>query len=111
MELLSLSIRRLRESDYEESVLLREEVIKLLADRRVGDNPDFNLSNSPANELFRVVNTTWPEQYVFLPLDDPLFSTGREPHSVSGDIFVSAPKDQYAAVLLSPLAHREFVGD
>jgi hypothetical protein len=171
VELLSIPIRRLRQSDYDESVRLREEVIKLLADRRVGGNPggclinfgqthaqksglwgtegiewlgdylahrspissdstmaiwvsaayivatpgsgnqDFDLANSPANELFHVMNTTWPEQNVFLLLDDPLFSTGRVPLNVSGDIFVSAPKDQYDAVLLLPLAQRDFVGD
>lgn len=171
IELLSLPIRTLRESDYDESVRLREEVIKMLADRRVnanpgrtlinfgsthaqksglwgtegiewlGDylvhrspvsrdaamsvwvsaayivaspgsgNPDFDLSDFPANELLRVMHETWPEKYVFLPLDDPTFSTGRVPLNVFGDIYVSAPKHQYDAVLLIPLAHRDFVGD
>ena len=121
-------VRSLRESDYDESVRLREEAIKLLADRRIGSNPggtlinignthaqkeglwgtegiewlgyymahrspvskgstmalsvpaayivsvpgsgnsDFDLSASPANELFHVMHETWPEERVFLPL-------------------------------------------
>jgi hypothetical protein len=171
VELLSIPVRAFRESDYDESVRLREEAIKLLADRRVSENPggtlinfgqthaqksvlfgtegiewlgdylvhssavtrdatmavwvsaayilatpgsgdpDFNLSDSPKNELLRVMNETWTEKKVFLPLEDPIFSTGRVPLNVSGDIYVSAPKDHYDAVLLLPLAHRDFVGD
>ncbi len=74
-------------------------------------NPDFDLSESPTNELLRVMNETWPERYVFLALDDPIFSTGRVPLNVSGDTYVSAPKDHYDAILLLPLAYRDFVGD
>ena len=171
VELASVLIRSLRENDYEESVRLREEVIKSLADRRIssnpggtlinlgnthaqkeglwgtegiewlGDylvhrspvskgstmalsvsaaymvsvpgsgNPDFELSASPANELFRVMHETWPEERVFLPLDDPLFSTGRVPLNISGEIYVGAPKRQFDAIILVPRAHRDFVGD
>jgi hypothetical protein len=171
VELLSVPVRSLRESDYERSVRLREDAIKLLADRRISNNPggtlinignthaqkeglwgtegvewlgaylahrspvskgstmaltvvaayivsdpgsgssDFDLSTSPANELFRVINETWPEERVFLPLDDPLFSTGRVPLNMSGDIYVSTPKRQFDAIILLPLAHRDFVGD
>lgn len=171
VEVLSVPIRSLRESDYDESVRLREEAIKLLADRRIGSNPggtlinignthaqkeglfgtegiewlgdylahkspvskestivlsvpaayivsvsgsgssDFDLSASPPNELFRVMNETWPEEQVFLPLDDPLFSTGRVPLNISGDIYVSAPNRQFDGIILLPLAHRDFVGD
>ncbi|MGD2162142.1 MAG: hypothetical protein PVG04_03550 [Anaerolineales bacterium] len=171
VELLSIPVRTLRESDYDKSVRLREEVIKLLADRRVSEspggtlinfgqthaqksglfgtegiewlgdylvdsspvsggrtmaiwvsaahivvtpgsgNPDFDLSDSPRNELLRVMNEPWPEQYVFLPLEDPLFGNGRIPLNVAGDLYVSAPKNHYDAVLLMPLAHRDFVGD
>ena len=171
VELRSLPIRAIRESDYDESARLREEVTKWLVDRRIsgnpggtlinygsthaqkeglwgtdgiewlGDylvhkspttrgsaitlwvaaahivstpgsgNPDAALSVSPTNELLRVMSQTWPEQSVFLPLDDPLFATGRVPVNVSGDIHVSAPQRHYDAVLLLPLAHRDFVGD
>jgi hypothetical protein len=44
-------------------------------------------------------------------LDDPLLSTGRIPLNMSGDIYVSAPKRQFDAVILLPVAHRDFVGD
>jgi len=171
VEDLSVPIRSLRDSDYDESVRLREEAIKLLADRRIGGNPggtlinignthaqkeglfgtegiewlgdylahrspvgsestivlsvpaayivsvpgngssDFDLSAFPANELFRVMSETWPDERVFLLLDDPLFSTGRVPLNISGDIYVTAPKRQFDAIILLPLAHRDFVGD
>jgi hypothetical protein len=156
----------MRESDYDESVRLREEAIKWLADRRIegtphgtlinmgsthaqkerlwgtediewlgdylvhrspategsvfvlwvpaahvvstpgSDIPDYDLEASPKNELLRVMNQTWPDQLVFLPLDDPLFSEGRIPLNSSGEIYVGAPKRHYDAILLLPLAHR-----
>ena len=74
-------------------------------------NPDFDLSASSSNELLRVMNGTWPEKRVFLPLDDPLFSTGRVPLNMSGDIYVTAPRRHFDAIFLLPTAHRDFVGD
>ncbi len=171
VELGSVPIRSLRESDYEKSVRLREEAIKWLVDRRVDGNEagtlinignthaqkrglwgtegiewlgdylvhrslvgkgstvvllvsaahilpvpgsgdsEFDLSASPANELLRVMNETWPEAHVFLSLDDPLFGTGRVPLNISGDVYVSAPRKHFDAIMLLPLAHRDFVGD
>lgn len=171
VELLSLPVRCLRDSDYDESARLREEAIKLLADRRIDGNPggtlinigtthaqkeglwgtqgiewlggylahrspvskgstmalcvpaacivsvrgsgdkDVDLSASPANELFRVMNESWPEERVFLPLDDPLFASARVSLNVSGVIYVGAPQQQFDAIMLLPLAHRDFVGD
>lgn len=73
--------------------------------------PDFDLSASPPNELLRVIHETWPDETIFLPLDDPLFSSSRIPINVSGEIFVSAPAQQFDGVLLLPVAHRDFVGD
>jgi hypothetical protein len=67
--------------------------------------PDSDLSASPENELLRVMNETWPDRIVFLPLDDPLFSSGRIPMNF-GDISVGAPKRHYDAFVLLPLAHR-----
>jgi hypothetical protein len=61
---------------------------------------------SPANELFRVMFETWPEQTVFLPLDDPLFAADGVPMNFEGTIYVTAPKTQYDAVLQYALAHR-----
>ncbi|MEJ2735698.1 MAG: hypothetical protein P8189_19405 [Anaerolineae bacterium] len=68
-------------------------------------NPDSDLGASPENELLRVMNQTWPDQIVFLPLDDPLFNSGRIPMNF-GEIYVGAPKRHYDAFILLPLAHR-----
>jgi hypothetical protein len=165
VEISSLQIRALRERDYDESVRLREGVMKRLADRRlrgcrdgtvinVGGNhaqkrrlkgtrqewlgdylvhrspatggsvivlavtaaeirsvagsgiPDFDLSASPKNELFRVMNRTWPDQVVFLPLDDPVFAEDGIPMNFEGIIYVGAPKRHYDVFLQLPLAHR-----
>jgi hypothetical protein len=171
VELRSIAVRDLRESDYDESVRLREQTIKWLSDRRIAENPggtlinfgsthaqktdlvgteniewlgdylvhrspvasgstisllvapshivsvpgsnvpDFDLSASPANELLRVVGPAWPDKIVFMPLDDALFHAGRVPVNFSGEIYVSAPQTQYDALILLPIAHRDFVGD
>jgi hypothetical protein len=171
VELRSVSIRAIRESNYDESVRQREDAIKWLADRRIngtpngtlinfgnthaqkeaiigtediewlGDylvhesevtggsaialwvaatriesdtesvNPEFDLTASPENELLRIISETQPGEIVFLPLDDPLFSDGRVPVNFSGDIYVNTPKRQYDALVLLPVAHRDFVGD
>jgi hypothetical protein len=68
--------------------------------------PDSDLTVSPENELFRVMNETWPDRIVFLPADDRLFSSGRVPMNFEGAIYVSAPKRQYDVFVLLPLAHR-----
>jgi hypothetical protein len=171
VELRAIPIRAIRDSDYDESVRLREETIKWLADRRIGsspsgvvinfgnthaqkeglwgtegvewlgdylvhkspaaggsiialwvapsqivselgsETPNFDLAASPKNELLRVTSQTWPEQNVFLPLDDPLLGSGRIPVNMSGEIFVGAPQEQYDGLFLLPIAHRDFVGD
>jgi hypothetical protein len=164
VELTSVPIRAIRESNYDKSVRLREDAIKQLVDSRLQDlphgtlinfgsthaqkerlrgtevewlgdylvhksqaadgsvivlevsaahiipvpgsgNPDSDLAASPENELFRVMNQTWPNQIVFLPLDDPLFSSGRIPMNF-GDIHVGAPKRHYDVFVLLPQAHR-----
>jgi hypothetical protein len=74
-------------------------------------NSDIDLAASPVNELFRMVNKTWSEERFFLRLDDPLFSNERAPIDLSGEIYVSAPKRQFDAIMLIPLAHRDFAGD
>lgn len=68
--------------------------------------PDYDLEASPENEIFRLMNETWPDQIVFLPVDDPLFLTGRVPMNFEGTIYVGAPKQYYDVFLLLPLAHR-----
>jgi hypothetical protein len=164
VELASVPIRAIRESNYDKSVRLREDAIKRLVDSRLQDlphgtlinfgsthaqkerlrgtdiewlgdylvhksqvadgsvivleisaahiipvpgsgDPESDLAASPENELLRVINQTWPDQIVFLPLDDPLFSSGRIPMNF-GDIYVGAPKRHYDAVVLLPQAQR-----
>jgi hypothetical protein len=71
------------------------------------DIPDFNLLDaSPENELFRIISENWPEQYVFLPFDDPLFAEGNIRMNYEGKIYVTHPKHHYDAVVLLPIAHR-----
>ncbi|MGW8319308.1 MAG: hypothetical protein ACWGPS_08690 [Candidatus Promineifilaceae bacterium] len=75
------------------------------------DIPDGDLEASPENELLRVMNQAWPNQIVFLPLDDSLFGHGRVPINASGEILVGTPKRHYDMVALLPLAHRDEVDD
>jgi hypothetical protein len=60
---------------------------------------------SPENELFRVMHETWPDQIVFLPLDDSVFLEGVA-MNFEEVIHVGAPKRIYDAFILLPLAHR-----
>ncbi len=69
--------------------------------------PDYDLSASPENELFRAMNDTWGDQIVFLPVDDPLFSKMRVPINSESTIYVGAPKRHFDAFILLPVAHRE----
>jgi hypothetical protein len=74
--------------------------------------PDFDLLVAPPeNEILRVMNHTLPGSFVFLPLDDPLFSEGRIPINSMGEIYVTAPKRHYDAYLLLPIAQREYLSD
>lgn len=68
--------------------------------------PDYELSSSPANELFLAMNSAYPDRLVLLPVDDPLFSEGRVPMNFEDTIYVGAPKRQYDLFLLLPVAHR-----
>ena len=68
--------------------------------------PDYDLSASPDNELWRVMNRRWPQQIVFLPLDDPIFSSQGVVMNFEGSIRVGYPKRHYDALLLLPVAHR-----
>lgn len=68
---------------------------------------DFDLLDASSdNELFRLMHETWPGETVFLALDDPLFSAGGIVVNFEGDLYVSALKEQYDAVLLYPEAHQ-----
>lgn len=71
-----------------------------------GGVTEFDLRASPENELFRLMNETWPDQIVFLPLDDPIFQTGAVPMNSEGEIYVGSPKRHYDVSVLLPLARR-----
>jgi len=64
------------------------------------------LESSPPNELFRMMAETWPDRTVFLPLDDPLFSTQGVRVNYEETIYLCALKEHYDAVLQYGLAHR-----
>ena len=61
---------------------------------------------SPANELFLLMNESWPDYTVFLPLDDPVFVEGGVPVNFEEKIRVCALKEQYDVIVVMPLAHR-----
>lgn len=71
-----------------------------------GTLADYDLRDSPENELWRVMNETWPDQIVFLPLDDPVFEAGGVRMNFEGKIHVGAAKRHYDVFVLLPLAHR-----
>lgn len=84
-------------------------VISVGAARIVGASgaPLFDIMNaSPANELWRTMHEAWPNESVFLPLDDPIFLHGGIPVNYEDEIFVTPLKKAYDALLLFPLAHR-----
>jgi hypothetical protein len=64
------------------------------------------MTASPADELWRVMHETRPDQNSFLPLDDVLFSTGMVPMNFDGTIYNGAPKDFYDAFILLQLGHK-----
>ena len=53
------------------------------------------------------MNETWPDRIVFLPVDDPVFSSGGVPMNFEGEIYFDSPKRVYDVFVLLPLAHRE----
>ena len=60
---------------------------------------------SPPNEIFRVMNETWPAHIVYLPLDDPTFMAGGVLMNFEGEIYKGAPKLHYDVFLQYPVAH------
>jgi hypothetical protein len=60
---------------------------------------------SPPNELWRLMNETWPGQTVVLPLDDPVFRDGGVVMNFEGTLYTGAPKRHYDALLQYPMAH------
>ena len=63
-------------------------------------------SASPDNELLRVMAEKWPDQTVFLPLDDPLFEDRRVAYNSEDVIYATSLGEQYDALIQYGLAHR-----
>lgn len=165
VELMSIPIREIRESNYDKSVRMREDAMKQIANSRLenykygtlinvgsthaqkerlwgtkiewlGDYlvhksqiiegsvivlwvtpahivsppeseiPEYDLSASPENELLRLMNITWPEQIVFLSVDDPMFSCKKVPINSDSTIYIANPKRIFDVFVLLPIAHR-----
>ena len=70
-----------------------------------GDAVDVQ-DTSPEGELFRLIAETWPGATVFLPLDDPVFSTERVPVGYEETVYNTSLAAHYDAVLQYGLAHR-----
>jgi len=64
------------------------------------------MSESPGNELWRLMHEAWPDRIAFLPLDDPVFGTGGVLMNFDGTVYSGAPKAHYDALVLLPLSHR-----
>jgi len=63
-------------------------------------------SKSPANELLRVMAETWPDENVFLPLDDALFADRTVAFNSEDVIYITALKNQFDAVIQYGSANR-----
>ena len=67
---------------------------------------DILASASPEHEILRMMAETWPNQTVFLPLDDPIFVDGRVAYNSEDVIYASPLREQYDALIQYGLAHR-----
>jgi hypothetical protein len=67
---------------------------------------DIMASASPENEILRVMAETWPNQTVFLPLDDPLFVDRKVAYNSEDVIYVSSLGEQFDALIQYGIAHR-----
>ena len=167
VEEVSIDIREQRKDDDNAAARSRENLIKELVDRRVGEDPSGTVVNigghhaqkshlmgtkqqwlgdylahespvvkgsvlvigftsartvlepgaggtpfdvlesaSPENEILRLVAETWPQQTVFLPLDDPLFVNQRVAYNSEDVIYATQLGEQYDALIQYGLAHR-----
>ncbi|MFC2159406.1 hypothetical protein ACFLQS_01670 [Actinomycetota bacterium] len=68
--------------------------------------PDYDLSTSPENELLSLMSQTWPDQVIFLPTDDPMFSNRKIPINSESEIYLVPPKRYFDIYVLLPIAHR-----
>ena len=67
-------------------------------------------SESPSNELRRVMAEAWPEQTVFLPLEDPMFRERTVAYNSEDMIHVAALQEQFDAIVQYGIANRMPVG-
>jgi len=63
-------------------------------------------SSSPDNEILLTMAETWPQQTVFLPLDDPLFGDRTVAHNSEDIIYVTSLSQQFDGIIQYGLAHR-----
>ena len=167
VEAVSINIREQRKDDDNGAARSREDLIKKLVDRRIGEDPggtvinigghhaqkshlmgteqqwlgdylahespivdgsvlvvefasartelepgaggapfDILNSESPENEILRLVAETWPDQTVFLPLDDPLFLEHRVAYNSEDVIYRTPLGEQFDALIQYGVAHR-----
>lgn len=165
VESISINIRANRDSRYDQTTRDREDVIRMLADRRldgygpgslvsvgnthaqksplmgtsgvewlgdylahhspmtagevfvmavtparilsISNSETYNvMDKSPAEELWRTMHETWPDQVSFLPFDDAIFGTAAMPMNFDGSIYRGVPKNHYDAFVLLPLGHQ-----
>jgi hypothetical protein len=85
-------------------IVLVETAARIIPDSN-SEIAGYDLSASPDNELFRLMHEEWPDQIVFLPVDDPIF-LDEVLMNFEGTIYSGAPKKTYDVFLLLPLAHR-----
>ncbi len=79
---------------------------RTVLERGAGGTPFDVRDTSPDDELYRVMAETYPDQTVFLPLDDPVFTDGGVAMNSEEVIYVTALKEQFDAVLQYGVAHR-----
>jgi hypothetical protein len=71
-----------------------------------GTRFDIGHSASPDNEILRLMAETWPDQTVFLPLDDPVFVDRRVAYNSEDVIYATSLGEQFDALVQFGLAHR-----
>jgi erythromycin esterase-like protein len=69
-------------------------------------SPSNIMQSSPEDELLRLMAETWPDQNVYLPLDDPLFSEKRVAYNSEDVIYVVQLADVFDALFQYGVAHR-----
>jgi hypothetical protein len=67
---------------------------------------DILQSDSPENEVLRILAETWPGRTVFLPLDDALFAERKLAFNSEDVIYATALREQYDALIQYGIAHR-----